>query len=366
MTVAMPPAEMARRGLRGHIDDAIDGVVDYRSIVPLRIAAGPLLLGHLAPALADSLDGRTYRDVFHIPVTGWYPELPDPLFVVALWAAAASAVLLSCGLFTRQASIGAAGFMTYHLFLTETHYHHNRAFLAVLLVFLALVPAGERVSLDARLGRVKSPEPGFGVRWPLTLVRFQVGAVYAASGISKLVDGDWFGGTVLYLRVAAQAEAAVAGGVPVAIVDLASSAGFHLWFAKLVVLTEILIGVGLWFGRTRWVAVWLAVAFHLAIELTADVELFSYAALVALVIWVVPRSKDRALDAPNPWARIAALLDWTGRLSITTGPWRLIDRNGQVAVGWDAALRSAVLLPATFLVAAPLWALRGVRSHDPG
>jgi hypothetical protein len=192
-------------------------------------------------------------------------------------------------------------------------------------------------------------------------VRFQVGAVYAASGISKLVDPDWFSGTVLRLRVAAEADAAVSAGVPGWMIDVASSPGFHQWFAKVVVLTEIFIGVGLWSRRTRWSAVWLAIVFHVAIEVTADVELFSYAALMALVIWVVPQSGDRKLVAPAPWGRPVRALDWTGRFEVMAGPWQLTDRDGRVVEGTTARLRAATLLPVTFLLAAPLWGLRKVR-----
>ena len=37
--------------------------------------------------------------------------------------------------------------------------------------------------------------------WPLWLLRFECAAVYGASGLSKLVDPDWFGGTVTWQRV---------------------------------------------------------------------------------------------------------------------------------------------------------------------
>ena len=37
--------------------------------------------------------------------------------------------------------------------------------------------------------------------WPLWLLRFEAATVYGASGLSKLLDPDWFGGTVTWHRV---------------------------------------------------------------------------------------------------------------------------------------------------------------------
>ncbi len=119
------------------------------------------------------------------------------------------------------------------------------------------------------------------------------------------------------------------------------------------------IGIGLLWRRTRWVAVWVAMAFHLAIELTAAVEVFSYVGIAALVIWIEPTRADRTLVAPSSWLGLMRMLDWTGRLSRRAGPqWRLEDRNGRIWRGTEARWRAATLLPLTFFVAAPLAALR--------
>ena len=56
----------------------------------------------------------------------------------------------------------------------------------------------------------------------------------------------------------------------------------------MIVLTEVFLAIGLWWRLTRDLAVWVAVLFHLAIQLTARVEVFSYLAVAALVIWAVP------------------------------------------------------------------------------
>jgi hypothetical protein len=64
----------------------------------------------------------------------------------------------------------------------------------------------------------------------------------------------------------------------------------HTGYAKVIVLTELFIAFGLLWRRTRWAAIAVAVAFHLSIALTADVEVFSILGVAALVIWLDPAS----------------------------------------------------------------------------
>ena len=96
--------------------------------------------------------------------------------------------------------------------------------------------------------------------------------------------------------------------------------------AKFVIATELFIAVGLWSRRTRYAAVWVAVCFHVAIQLSASVEVFSYLAIAALVIWSVPSTRDRVLvlDPTSRSQRLLAgvvrALDWLARFRIEDGP----------------------------------------------
>ena len=146
---------------------------------------------------------------------------------------------------------------------------------------------------------------------------------------------------MLRLRIEEWGGYAVDRGAPAWAIDLLSSEAFMWWFAKAVVLTELFLAVGLVLRRTRLAAVWTAVAFHLAIEATAEVQLFSWAGLAALVIWVTPARRDRRLVI-TPKAsvgarflsRVVRALDWTGRFEVETRSGRfdpaicLFDRPG--------------------------------------
>jgi hypothetical protein len=347
--------------LRAQARRWLDGPGDVRALALLRIAAGPLVILHLRPFLETAAGGGSWDDGFWVPFASWYPTLSGAPWRGLLWAAAAAAVLLSAGAFTRPAAVYTLGFVTWNLFLSQTHFHHNRAFLVVLLFGLAALPVGGALSVDA----VVTERVSVGPLWPLLLVRFSAAAAYWASGLSKLLDADWWGGTVLRLRIERYGDRAAAAGVPDGILDLLASPGFMWGFAKVVVLTELVIGFGLLARRTRLTAVWLAIWFHIAIELTADVQVFSLAGLSALVIWVAPRAGDRVLLLPPgnlaTWVR---RLDWTGRFTIipaVDSGITLCDRGGVVRHGAEALRMVLSRLPLAFPLAAPLL-LPGVRA----
>ncbi|HSG80210.1 MAG TPA: HTTM domain-containing protein [Acidimicrobiia bacterium] len=341
------------------LDTLLARTGSLRAVALLRIAIGPIVLLHLQPFLVDSLDGRIPGDTFVVPFAGWYPILPRAAYLTALWATVGTAVLLSLGLLTRAAAVFTAGFVAYNLFLSQTHFHHNRAFLVILLTGLALLRVGDHLSIDAWWRRRRRRTPGPAPLWPLWLMRFEVAVVYAASGFSKLIDPDWFGGTVLLLRIEQWRDTALDRGAPGWALDLLADPGFMSGFAKVVVLSELFIGLGLLWPRTRLVAVWVAIPFHLAIEATASVQTFSVAALAALTIWVTPRDHDRTLAVPADTRlhRLVRRLDWTGRFDVSDGPLILDDR-GITRTGADALLAVLARLPLTFWFAAPARLIR--------
>ncbi len=133
-------------------------------------------------------------------------------------------------------------------------------------------------------------------------------------------------------------------------------------------LTEVFIGVGLLWRRTRLAAVWVAIPFHLAIEATAAVQVFSWAALVALVVWVTPTARDRTVMIRPGTARLVRALDWTGRFRIeqSSGQVTVIDRDGTVRRGAVATRFIASRLPLGFPLAAPLTLLGAGRTAYSG
>lgn len=342
----------------------------------LRVLVAPIVLLHLRPLLSDAWDGRTYRDHFHEPYASWYPTLPRDLYVALLWVAALAAVAMFVGIRGRAAAVVVWAVVTYDLFLSTTNFHNNRAYLVLVLAALAVAPCDRELSLDAWLARRRGApaRPTEAPGWPLWLLRFEAATVYGASGLSKLVDPDWFGGTVTWDRLVRTRDELEASALPAWSIDLLTDRSFNTVAAKFVIATELFIALGLWSRRTRYAAVWVAVCFHVAIQLSASVEVFSYLAVAALVIWAVPSTRDRTLvvDPARHGVLLAVVrgLDWLARFRIDHGgagsPVRLVDRDGSAIAGRPAVAKAMSRVPVVAWFALPVVAAgRLTRRRSP-
>jgi len=355
-------------------DELLARPVSMRALALLRVLAGPVVLLHLEPFLSDALDGETYRDSFYEPYASWYPEPPEAVYIGLLCLAVIAATAMSLGLLTRAATATTFALVAYNVFLSTTHYQSNRAYLIIVLAVLALAPCGRELSLDAwirrRRGRpaLDPSAPG----WPLWLLRFECAAVYGASGLSKLVDPDWFGGFVTWKRVADARDDLEAWPLPDWAISALTDADFHAVAAKFVVFTELFIALGLWWRGSRYAAVWVAVIFHLSIEASASVQVFSVLAIAVLLIWTVPSTRDRVLRIDPASARqrrfgaAVGALDWLARFRVEPAapgaPIEVDDRDGTVLRGAPAVALALSRLPLTAWFALPALLLPFVRS----
>jgi hypothetical protein len=369
-TFTPPRAEPVASPLAA-FDELLGRPVSMRSMALLRILIGPVVLLHLRPIVDAARDGRIYRDAFYEPYAGWYPELPRAIYVAMLWVAVVAALAMTIGLVTRLATVTAFVIVTYNVFLSTTNVHNNRAYLIIVLAALAVAPCGRELSVDAWLRRVRGrpPLPTVSPGWPLWLLRFEAATVYTASGMSKLLDRDWFSGTVTWQRVVLVRDRVDASVLPSWAVDVLTDRSFHTVAAKLIIATELFIAVGLWSRKTRYAAVWVAICFHIAIELSAEVQVFSFLAIAALVIWAVPSTRDRVLivDPGSPSQRRLAMivrwLDWLARFRVERGtsgdPITVVERDGNVVRGGWAVWVVLSRLPVTAWFALPALLLRG-------
>lgn len=276
------------------LDELLGRPVGTRSIAAVRIVVGLVAFVHLRPIAVAGLRGDTFHDRFHEPFLDplfrLAPMLGPTLFTVLVVAGATASLSMAAGVLTKASTIVATAAVGYHLLVSTTHLHNNRAYLFAILVGLSLAPAGRSWSFDRwfRRRRGAAPLPEVMPGWPLWLLRFECSLVYAASGVSKLLDPDWFGGTVTWGRVVTQEAMLRASVLPEFAQDLLVDRSFHTVAAKVVVLTELFVAGGFWWPRTRPWAVATAIAFHVAIEASASVQTFSYLAIGVLVVWADP------------------------------------------------------------------------------
>jgi HTTM domain len=300
------------------------------------------------------------------------------VYIGLLWLGAAAAVAMSLGFLTRVATTTTFAIVAYNLFLSTTHFHNNAAYLLIVLGLLAVAPCGRELSLDCWLRRRRGQAPLVPTApgWPLWLLRFECAAVYGASGLSKLVDPDWFGGTVTWQRVVRAREDLEAWPLPDWVVSLLTDRSFHTGAAKFIVLTELFIALGLWWRGTRYAAVWVAVVFHLSIEASASVQVFSYLGIAVLVIWAVPSTRDRVLlvdlanDRHRRFRAVVGALDWLARFRVEPAApgarLAVTDRDGTVIAGAPAVAFALSRLPLTAWFALPALLLPGVRRARRG
>lgn len=283
------------RRIAARVDEALAEPVSVRSLAVVRSLVGVIAVVHLTPLARAALQGSTYHDTFHHRYAPWSPELGPAAFTVLLCVGVLAALAMAIGCWARAATIVTTAVVGYHLLQSTTHVHNNRAYLFAVLLILSLGRSANAFSIDAwRARRSGRPLPDVSPAWPMWLLRFECATVYGASGLSKLLDPDWFGGRVTWGRVNAQVAMVRDSPLPDAVVELLLDRSFHTFAAKAIVLTELFIAVGLWWRRSRPWAVATAVAFHVMIEISAEVQIFSYLGIAVLVVW-----SDPAVPAPR-------------------------------------------------------------------
>ena len=374
------------------VDDVFDKPGSLRAIAVLRVVLGPVVVLHLWPDVTAAWDGDSYLDHFNEPWFSFLPQIPAWVQYGLVHVGVVAAVAMMLGWRIRLVAPLTAACVTGNMFLSQTHFRHNRAFLILLLWTVAIsavstlskcpkathsptsgpTNGGGDDRLWGQTGGVGELRDEVGTLWPMWTMRVLASSVYFASGFSKLIDPDWVGGLVLWDR-SVRYQHAVTERVPGVLgewlVDIITTRWVHAVASPIAVAMELFIAVGLWFARTRMAAVWVAVFFHLSIEASASVEVFSLAAIAALVIWTTPNIRDRLVTVPDgTWIR---RLDWLARFEFAEGDGlSVVDRDGRVSAGRDAGWVIASRLPLTFMIAAPMvtvarWRRRRTDSSVP-
>jgi len=253
--------------------------VDTAPMAALRIACGLLVLGWTASLLPDAQafladDGLTTAAVQG--TRGWWTvPLVSPYGVLALLAIAALALVL--GWRTRVASVVVA-FLLIAVQRRDVYVlNSGDLLLRELALLVALMPAGETWSLDARRrGGSRSRAP-----WGLRLLQLQVSAVYLFSVTAKLHGTSWQDGSAV--GKALQLDDLQRFVLPQSFATSVTLSAL-LTYGTLVV--EAFLVVGLWLPRTRWWAMAAGVAIHLGIEVTLLIGWFSFTAIACYLAFV--------------------------------------------------------------------------------
>jgi hypothetical protein len=259
----------------------------------LRIACGLLTIGWTLSLFPDAqaflaADGLTARA--SSGSSGWWTvPLGSPYGVLALLLAASVALVV--GWHTRLASVVVA-FLLIAIQRRDVYVlNSGDLLLRELALYLVLMPAGEVWSLDARRrGRSSLRAP-----WGLRLLQLQVSALYLFSVAAKLHGDSWQNGTAV--GKALQLDDLQRLVVPQ---SLAASVTVSALFTYGTLVVEAFLVLGLWFPRTRWVAMAAGVAIHLGIEATLLIGWFSLTILSCYLAFVPPATLRAAVARVFP------------------------------------------------------------------
>jgi hypothetical protein len=304
-----------------------------------------------------------FGDAFHLP---FIPEwaVPSRLIYTGVLASMLVLAALAAVGHRPRVALGASALLGMYVLLCDRlGFHHNRYALFCFAGLLALAPC-DRSFLIA--GPALSPLERVGPLWAQRLAQLQASIIYLASGGGKLLDDDWRDGLVLADRLARHTEEAVARGVPARVMEWLATPVASSALAKLAIATELFVAVGLWPKRTRVYALWWGVAFHLAIEVTSHVEIYTWLMLTIYALFATPDRHARKLffDPSRPkgfvYAHLVRMLDWLARFEVVA--WQpdalrtghslvVVRRDGSRATGIRALAMVARCVPVLF----PLW-----------
>ena len=251
-------------------------------------------LGLVRLALGFFLFRQALHDVEHEAVWGYFgtrfhiPIVPESLVPSTIGFGAIEAALLAlgalvvAGLAARPALLLSGIGGIFLLLADRMRYHHHIYTLYVMALLVAFMPCDRSW---ARGRRFAADDERLGPLWAVRLLQLQLTLIYLTSGGSKLLDADWRSGVVLADRIVRYGSRAIALGVPHALVDfLRSPLGGHL-MAKGTIATELGLAVLLWVPRTRRLAAWAGIIFHVTIDLTTGVDVFSWLSILILYLF---------------------------------------------------------------------------------
>lgn len=336
-----------------------DEVGELHLLGLIRVLFGLLFSISLTHEVRQLVTGGFFADVFHLPFFSerWVPSRELYIALLAVKGLLIGSILL--GRFSRVSLLAMVGVDGYLLLADRLSFHNNRYAILCFAFLLSFAPCDRTLCWPARGGAPAVVGP----LWAQRLMQLQMSLIYLASSGSKLLDIDWRGGDVMSVRFARGATEAPQ-----------MFRAFAIWMSnplrsemisKAAIATEIFLALGLWSRRWRPWALWVGALFHLTIEVTANVQLFSWLTLSVYVLFAEPTTRERSLIVLEG-SREAAFtawcvrhLDWLARFRIETtgvapvaGAKLAIRRtNGEVVTGPRAFSTLCACLP----VLVPLW-----------
>lgn len=261
------------------------GQRDSSSLAVLRIGVGAILVWEVFRFHNLGRIEAYNRLAYHFPWAGleWVKPFPEPFLQWFFVALAASAALMSIGLFYRSAAIATTAGFVYIFALDQSYYLNHFYLVCLLLALLASMPAADEWSADVALGR-RRRRPTIPA-WPIALIRTQLFIVFTFAAIAKL-NTDWLCGYPLRTWVASRSEHAL-------FASLTDNAWLLWTFVYGGILGDLLFIPAILWRRTRLIGLAAWTGFHLCNAAFFQIGIFPWLMLAATVA-LLPQSLPRA------------------------------------------------------------------------
>ncbi len=281
-----------QRSLRTWLSEPVDNA----PLVVFRLLFGLLLFLEAAGSIATGWVGEVYvNPAYRFPHMGFgWLRLLHGWGMYGFYAVMSLAgLLVMVGSRFRPALTAYTAMWALVYFGQTTRYNNHYYLLLLLCVLLLLTPANADLSLDAQQGRVR--RTALCPRWCIGIFVAQVAIVYFYAALAKL-EPDWLAGRPVGIWLQAKASYPVLGKLYV-----------QPWFKWCLVYGGILfdglvVPLLLW-RRTRWLAVGLAVFFHLFNSYTFRIGIFPYMG-IGFCLFFFPG------DGMRRWLRTTRLAPW--------------------------------------------------------
>ncbi|MBX7168985.1 MAG: HTTM domain-containing protein [Pirellulales bacterium] len=262
------------RSWRTMLGQPVDGASLAFARCGLGIALATVLAEYVWPhatgtALQVLISGPGVTWLQPYPGLSWIRPLGEPWSTALVWLGVVACLCFAAGLFYRLAAVLQVSIFTWLWLLDQSIYGNHFYLGSVLALLFALLPAGNRWSLDNLIqSATGSVRPTTTVPYgAIVLLRAQMWLVYFFAGASKIhpdwLSGEpirtWFRGGVPVERLAAVfGSQAVAGLQPV----FANEATIY-FFSYAGLIFDLVVGTLLCLRRTRAFAFAAACFFHL-------------------------------------------------------------------------------------------------------
>ncbi|WP_347924200.1 HTTM domain-containing protein [Pontimicrobium sp. SW4] len=210
----------------------------------------------------------------------WLQPLPD------FWMYVYYAIMGVCGLLVmvgykyRWSIISFAVLWSGTYFMQKTSYNNHYYLLILLSVFMVVVPANTRLSLDSKNN--SSIQSNIMPNWCALIFIIQMWIVYTCASIAKLYP-DWLDTSVIEILVKSKKDYFIIG-------NLLQKKWMHYIIAYFGIIFDLVIVPLLLWKQSRKYAFLVTIVFHLFNSIVFQIGIFPYMSLALCVFFFEPKT----------------------------------------------------------------------------